>query len=116
MQKKLLIIVDKCPTAADNLMRLTFKETIDAALGVAAFGVKVSLWFCGDGIHCLDGSEHLNLVEVLQYYDIDTVYISKRDRLHYNLDAQQFSITTIELSDNPLAAMLNQQHAVLRMN
>ncbi len=112
MNKKLLVIIDKTPNSGEVLGNLKFKETIDAALGVAAFGVEVSLWFCGNGVNCLQKPEQFKIIEALSYYDIENVYVALNDCS----DLQGFATKVTQIDDQQLSVIVSQQDTILRMN
>lgn len=113
---KLLLLIDYAPT---NLSR--FKESLDAALTSAAFGLQVSLLFTGEAVRHLDPqlpqqqkSKHPSeSLQELAVYDIEEVYVQEKGLARHKLDKGALTIAAKSLSEQEIGILLSEQSTVL---
>jgi len=113
MNTQLLILVNFESSNSENSTYLI--EAIDAAMGVTAFGVTASILFMGESIKSVVGDSRIKIIDALEFYDVENLYIFKSD-LERVFDAlptlgDQFKV----LQDNEFSTLLEQHQQVLRM-
>ena len=113
MGSQLLILIDSEASKAEASTYLV--EAIDAAMGVAAFGVTTSILFMGDCVKSAVGDDRIKIINALEFYDVENLYIfeSDLDRVFDTLPllGSQFKV----LKDNEFSNLLEQHAQVLRM-
>ncbi len=116
LTEKLLIIIQQTAHAGEDSISQQFKETMDAALAMATFGVKVSLWFCDKGVNYLKYSEQFKILQALEYYDIDNVLVTQNDADIFKLSKHNSNIDFSIIDSKQLASVFEQNRTILRMN
>ena len=108
--KSTLVINNKPPYSSQ-----TTKESLDAALATAAFGVEVGLLFVGDGIFQLLRNQNPNSKDLkrtapifnsLALYEISQVYVYEEDLVTRGLKQQDLLIDTTLIASQDLAGLL----------
>lgn len=82
------------------------REAIDLALAASAFEQQVSILFSGDGVwqlladqqpEALATASHARLLQSLPLYDIDRLFVAKRD-----LEERQLCVTQLVIPATPV--------------
>jgi tRNA 2-thiouridine synthesizing protein C len=113
MDSQLLILINANNIEAETSAYV--EEAIDAAMGVAAFGVSVSILFSGACINFVVGENRLKIIDGLEFYDVEKLYIFESD-LQQTFSSPPALCNNIQiLQDNQLNNLLDQHQHVLRM-
>lgn len=107
---KLLLLID---SLSDDKTHL--KESLDAGLTSAVFGLEVSLLFQGEGVGYLgfESDVHEQSLKDLAIYGIENIYVDKQALLQYQLVDTQLAVPAIPLDYEAIGALLSGQDTVL---
>lgn len=98
------------------------KESLDAALASAAFGVNVGLLFLGDGVFQLLAGQNPSpqwmkrtapIFQSLELYEISDVFVCKQDLIQRALKAEDLIIPVKILAESELPDLMNSYDNLL---
>lgn len=116
--QKYLIINSKSPTKD-----LDAQEAQDLYLALSAFGKDISLLFTGEGVLQLLKGQNLKLtnrknfttiLEELDLFDIDKVYVEQQSLVKYKLSQDDLAISVTVVEDNYFRELINNNDVTLR--
>lgn len=114
---EVLVILRHAPHGSSWL-----REGLDAALVAAAFGRRVSLLFCGEGVMALLPNQQAGplgqkgtqaVLEMLEMYDIDTLLVESTALEERGLCTDDLLLPVTELSAESMAEALSRHALVL---
>lgn len=118
-QKSILFVLQHAPYGSSAT-----QETLDAALAAAAFEQQVQLFFSGDGVWSLIKNQHSDcmqrkniekILQALQYYDIETVYVDACSLQNRALTTDRFAIPATPLNADEQAALFQRVDCVIAL-
>ncbi|WP_043526110.1 sulfurtransferase complex subunit TusC [Litchfieldella xinjiangensis] len=113
----LLVILRHAPHGSSWL-----KEGLDTALVAAAFGQRVSLLFMGDGVMALlpgQGSGPLGqkgtqpTLQMLEMYDIDSLWVEHQALLERGLNDMSLSVDATRIEKDAISRLLAEHTQIL---
>ncbi len=115
-----MIIIDKAPFLGSNAA-----ESLDAAIALASFGQKVTLWFSQEGVfNLLKGNQankfnqldHCATIEGLEYFDIEQVVVTSEDWDKYQLAQTPLRLEPTLLDSAKVVDSFKHYHQILRFS
>lgn len=119
MQNSLLVIIKHPPISSERN-----RDSLDIALACSAFDLPISLLFMGDGILQLRQHNTLNelgvkdispQIKALSMYDIERIYVRKKDAIRYHIDTDSLALTVEVLDENSAQELLQQADHVINL-
>ncbi|WP_069383715.1 sulfurtransferase complex subunit TusC [Halomonas caseinilytica] len=98
------------------------REGLDAALVGAAFGRRVALLFMGEGVLALLDGQGAGAfgqkgtsptLEMLEMYDIETLYVEGPAMARYGIAQQDLLLAPVALEDTAIAELVERHALVL---
>ncbi|MBU3070481.1 DsrE family protein [Aestuariicella sp. G3-2] len=107
---KLLLIINSLTADTSHL-----KESLDAGLTSAVFGLEVSLLFQGEGVLYLAPETDINQQSLkdLAIYGIENIYVDEQALSQHQLTATHLAISAMPLDNQAMGTLLTAQDTVL---
>ncbi len=90
-------------------------EALDAAIGVAAFGVDLSVLFVGSNVKWAIGPQPLKIISALSYYEIETIYLLDNDIQQHFMTMPEVTDHIQIVSNDNVSEFMAQFSQILRM-
>lgn len=105
---KLLLLINSLSGDTTHL-----KESLDAGLTSAVFGLEVSLLFQGEGVRYLVSDTHRESLKDLTIYGIENIYVDQQALKEHQLDDTHLVVPPTPLDNAAIGELLATQNTVL---